>query len=118
MSKTIDPVLECDINLLLLASILDDADARHIAAGEPTYDQTNWRHPCGTPACAIGHWNFHRTGRADPSDSDLERYRIEFGLDDEQWAYLFGFRPGYAKSATEEANRIRAFVSDRASARR
>lgn len=42
-------------HLALLVYILDDADEKHRLAGEPTYLQRAVRHPCGTPACAIGH---------------------------------------------------------------
>jgi hypothetical protein len=49
-------------NLLKLAAILDAADALHAERGEPAYDQTQFSHPCGTPACALGHW-----GHANPA---------------------------------------------------
>lgn len=42
--------------LLKLADILDVADAEHRAKGEPTYFQAPVVHPCGAPACAIGHY--------------------------------------------------------------
>lgn len=106
-------------NLMLLASILADADARHRAAREPAYDQTRWAHPCGTPACAIGHWRASkgRSASGPSGQSDIPEYQAEFALDDEQWADLFGYRPGYARTAAEAAAKIRALVATRSAER-
>ena len=49
--------------LLKLADILDVADAEHKKKGEPTYDQSQITHRCGSPACAIGHWISHNRRR-------------------------------------------------------
>lgn len=104
-----------DISLLLLADILEHADERHEAAREPLYDQTTWDHPCGTPACAIGHW-LAQEGRKHyrPTEYDLNhRLPALFELGSKQWAYLFGYPPGYPRTAKEAAERIRAFVAER-----
>ena len=42
--------------LLRLASILDAAHEAHQRKGGPGYNQGLFTHPCGTPACAFGHW--------------------------------------------------------------
>lgn len=39
-----------------LADILDAADAEHVRRGEQPYNQDLYTWPCGTPACALGHW--------------------------------------------------------------
>jgi hypothetical protein len=42
--------------LLRLRSILLKADALHRRRKEPGYAQSTFRHECGAPACALGHW--------------------------------------------------------------
>lgn len=49
--------------LLKLAGILDTADARHRMKKERVYGQMDIAHPCGTPACALGHWAFNERRR-------------------------------------------------------
>lgn len=39
-----------------LADRLDVVDAEREAAGLPGYSQAHYTHPCGTPACALGHY--------------------------------------------------------------
>lgn len=114
MTKPQSTIEAGNINLLLLADILEDADERHMAAGEPTYDQTTWTHDCGTPACAIGHWLAHE-GRPvpRPREDDFPRLRALFAVDELQWARLFGYRTGYERTARGEARLIREFVSQR-----
>jgi hypothetical protein len=119
MTTNIPHIVTGNINLLLLADILDNADAKHIAAGEPTYDQTDWAHDCGTPACAIGHWQAFKGRRVRPENDDLNRCAHEFSMDigSDEWAKLFGYKPGYARSASEAAEKIRKFVTTRSAER-
>lgn len=42
--------------LLFLAAVLDIADKGHELVDERTYNQNTFVHPCGAPACALGHY--------------------------------------------------------------
>lgn len=109
--------------LLKLAAILDKADAEHRKKGEPTYDQTNIRHTCGTPACALGHW-----AAATPTRfwlKPLLKYRpaphlygeweigeAEFGITQQEADIIFGPDGcNYATTAKQAARFIRKFVA-------
>jgi hypothetical protein len=104
-----------DTALLLLADMLDKVDLNHFKAGEPTYDQTAYFHPCGTPACAIGHWLFAE-GRKTPYRCNIpqEEYRRLADIfelkNGREWGDLFG---GWDRSAEQEAELIREFVKKR-----
>jgi hypothetical protein len=115
-------------NLLKLADILDAADALHAERGEPSYDQTQFAHPCGTPACALGHW-----GHANPEtwkfqsmgwwrhinagpNHHFDGAELDFALDACEASELFSMW-GCAKAETAKAaaDYIRAFVARRPS---
>lgn len=110
--------------LLELAEMLDRADEEHLKRGEPTYRQRYLLHPCGTPACALGHWaaaHPERGWRLQGLGPEAGLYQdgkfaaaaaaTEFGLTDVEVEELFGFRGcGNAKSAREAARYIRKFV--------
>lgn len=67
--------------LLELADILDVADKEHRARDEPVYRQSRWRHACGTPACALGHYSAHRPERVSWASGQLpEMERQILGL--------------------------------------
>ncbi len=108
--------------LLKLALILDTADALHKKKGESTYDQGIYRHPCGTPACALGHW-----AAANPKRWRFDNYGLpfvardfesgtysavdEFGISYDEADDLFGYAGcGEAQTAKEAARYIRTFV--------
>ena len=105
-----------------LADILDVADAKHRQNGEPTYKQSTIVHPCGTPACAIGHyaaatpdrWNisngivYHTTYGA----GLFAGARAEFGISSDDWDELFEFNGcGRAKTSKQAASYIRDFIA-------
>lgn len=122
---------EGEKNLMLLSAHLWDADARHLAANEPTYDQLEEVHACGTPACAIGH------ARALFKSSLNDRYvriwrnaslivageqlfELDYLADRRyaEWDELFStLGCGYARSAREAAVYIRGFVRRKLAAR-
>jgi hypothetical protein len=111
--------------LLKLAGILDDADMLHRTNQEPTYNQGSVNHPCGTPACAIGHWKRHSRGRIIFS---MDNYTLihtesfgscgirmvgaaEFRITQNEAEELFGGRGcDDAKTAKQAAKYIRKFV--------
>lgn len=110
--------------LLKLAGILDEADAAHRAKKEPTYDQEQITHECGTPACAIGHWIRHSRGRLMITEHGVLLHRevfgaegirfvgsAEFRISGEQAIELFAHDGcGEAKTAKQAARYIRKFV--------
>lgn len=110
--------------LLKLAGILDVADAVHRANKEPTYDQQQIKHNCGTPGCAIGHWIRHSRGRIIFYSNGLLTHEevfgaegisavgsIEFRITRDQSVELFaGDGCGNAKTAKQAAKYIRRFV--------
>lgn len=109
--------------LLELADILERADDEHRARGEPTYRQAAWLHPCGTPACAGGHWaaahperwDFNTSGapflREHPLDT-VSCAMHEFGISFLEALELFDLNGcGGAKTAKEAAAYIRKFVA-------
>ncbi len=106
--------------LLKLALILDTADALHKKKCEPRYDQNLYRHPCGTPACALGHWaaanpkRFTVTPFGIPltaTSYGIETAVLEFGIDFDEVEELFDvYGCGGAKTAKQAARYIRAFV--------
>lgn len=115
MSGNIPAIDVGNANLLLLAEILEVADENHIKRGERTYDQCVWEHPCGTPACAIGHWNHYKRRPLNMNTAREKLCENEFAIvpGSSAWAHLFGYKPGYPKTAKESAARIRAFVAQR-----
>lgn len=116
-----------DRRLLRLADILDVADAKHRADKKPKYAQEFFRHDCGTPACALGHyaaatprrwfwdsfvWPQLRTaGHESPLDDAAQ----EFYLSNEESRSIFGGQGcGAARTAKQAAKFIRKFVKARA----
>lgn len=113
--------------LMELADILDEADEQHWARGEPLYDQGSWLHPCGTPACALGHWAAANTDRwtthilwkplltsvaAGVWHSSIDCAQVDFCLDYDEASELFGgIGCGHAKTGKQAAAYIRAFVA-------
>lgn len=76
------------VRLLELADVLDTADERHHAKGEPKYLQAMYRHKCGTPACAMGHYAANFSERIKWASTVLPRYieyirarEVSFNLD-------------------------------------
>lgn len=67
--------------LLTLADDLDVADAKHRAKKQPTYDQRQIKHDCGTPACAIGHWIRRTRGRIHMSEHGVLTHSEVFGAE-------------------------------------
>lgn len=113
--------------LLQLAEILDTADERHRQRGEPTYHQTCYVHPCGTPSCAMGEW---AAANPDRWILDVHKHRLlsrlssdyllaqcdEFGLSEAERAQLFGLDGcNNARTAKDAAAYIRWFVARRQS---
>jgi hypothetical protein len=109
--------------LLVLAGILDRADAAHRRRKEPAYDQTRVTHSCGTPACAGGHWDASPQGVAIGRRAGGSVYRTYgrevsvlpwttvFALTDNEEYSIFGHRGcGGARTAKDAAEFIRAFV--------
>jgi len=105
----------------------------HLKRGEPTYRQRYLIHPCGTPACALGHWaaaHPERGWRFKEQDTRAELTGVglyqgdtwamdaaetEFGLTlEEAWALFGPHGCGGAKSARGAAAYIREFVRRRA----
>ena len=100
-------------NLLLLADILEVADARNRAAGAPTYTQRDHLHDCGTPACALAHWYAHKGSTW--LDADVNEVLEEFALTPQESMELFSGRGcGNAGTAQAAAEYIRRFVARRA----
>lgn len=115
--------------LLKLADILDTADALHKKRHEPGYAQTRFAHPCGTPACALGHWAAANPRRwMISAGSPLGSVRLrgcymlneiaagmdEFAIDMEQYYDLFGgWGCGGAQTGKQAARFIRQFVQAR-----
>jgi hypothetical protein len=118
--------------LLRLAKILDKADALHKKRGEPVYDQKNYVHPCGAPACAFGHWAFanpkkfnlrpvlggngeikSKNGKIWYTWDDIHTQN-EFSLTEEEAEKLFADNGcESARTAKQAAKYIRAFVKRR-----
>jgi hypothetical protein len=104
--------------LLRLAKILDTADATHRKKGEPPYDQEAYKHPCGAPACAWGHYLAHsKTARTRFEIEDGNYWGAtlfapaEFDISDEEACELFdSYGCGNARTAKQAAAYIRAFV--------
>lgn len=110
--------------LLTLAWDLDTADEKHRSKKQPTYDQHQIKHNCGTPACAIGHWIRRTRGRIALSKDGVLTHAevfgsegvsavgsIEFRITREQANELFaGDGCGKAKTAKQAAKYIRRFV--------
>lgn len=108
--------------LLKLADILDVADAEHKRKGEPTYDQSELAHPCGSPACAVGHYIAHRRGwvlqidgtaTAKSSGEQLHGRHVLQDLDIAFDEYMELFGPSgcdNAGTAKKAARYIRKFV--------
>lgn len=117
--------------LLRAAKILDTADAKHKRAGEPLYLQRFFTHPCGTPACTLGHYAAHTpkrwafddgkrpylTGAGDEaymSHDSFEDACVEFDISLREAELLFGARGcNSATTAAEAAVYIRRFVRQR-----
>lgn len=111
-----------------LAVILDTADDVHREHHEPTYDQAQIVHKCGTPACALGHWavahperwlvNSHGAGGwarlIGEKASPIYSARKEFSLAvDEYWELFSGTGCSRARTSIEAAAYIRQFVARR-----
>lgn len=114
--------------LLKLADILDKVDATSRKLKKPGYKQTRFVHPCGTPACAIGHWAAHNRRRGwsvevnnavgsitkNGSYNTITAGREEFDLDiAEYWRLFAGHGCGQARTGKEAAKFIRRFVAKR-----
>ena len=112
--------------LLRLAAILDKADALHKKRGEPTYDQDRIVHPCGTPACAWGHWAHDQRVNAkrkmekwyDDNLAAVREFALALARDEDgeviEAEELFGgFGCDNAETAKQAAKYIRAFVKRR-----
>ena len=102
--------------LLVLAAILDTADAEHRRKGEPTYNQTYWYHynessePVG-PACAGAHWEVSPQGRRVAREGVVTD---PFAVNNEEWNELFsGTGCNNASTAKQAAKYIRGFVRRR-----
>jgi hypothetical protein len=117
-----------------LAEILEKADAEHRMNGTPTYKQGAWAHPCGTPACAFGHYagahpekfkifrprwgtsqyfitRRHSEGFGN-NDEAYELAREEFCLDEDEANELFnGYGCGGAQTSKDAAKYIRFFIA-------
>lgn len=109
--------------LLELADVLDAAHERGT-----NYDQKMFfhdlysGHPCGTPACALGHWAYANQDRWENcyntptlkhrrNVSIFDAVHEEFGLNSTQASELFGgYGCGFAKDAKQAAAYIRDFV--------
>ncbi len=120
---------QADCNLLDLADLLDQVQARHAH-----FDMQRWvrirlgeqPNACCTPSCAAGWWAHHRYGLSDwPQDNSarsnaqyfsnmIER---DFGIDRETSAFARLFGPHAHRSAADEARAIREFVHERRLAR-
>ncbi len=108
--------------LLKLASILDTADALHKKRGEPLYNQEDYVHSCGSPACALGHYAANTRGfTLDRAWGEYCRKGLsftwdcgaakEFGLSTSEATELFYYNGcGEAKTAKQAAKYIRSFV--------
>lgn len=123
--------------LLVLAGILDKADAEHRRKKEPTYLQTQVVHWCGTPACAGGHWDYSKPGVALARRGARQPGRLKAFIDSNghwtsalRWVDevffltykqdedIFGFRGcDGARTAKEAAKYIRNFVKQQRSAK-
>jgi len=99
-------------NLLLLADILDSADALHRATGKPAYSQRDHAHDCGAPACALSYWYAYKGSTW--LDGQIDEVLAEFGLTPAEGIELFSGRGcGEARTAREAAAYIRGFVARR-----
>jgi hypothetical protein len=115
-----------------LATILDTADAEHRKNSEPKYYQGVFTHPCGTPACALGHYAAASPKRwAIIKETSFELWQVpqprlklsrgarteddatdEFGLTIREYEELFGgVGCGEAKTAKQAARYIRKFLT-------
>lgn len=98
--------------LLKLAEILDTADAKHKKKGEPTYNQFDYLHDCGTPACAGGHWDWSAQGRR--TGGQFQDWMTTFALSNVESEQIFGrCGCGNARTAKQAAQYIRRFVARR-----
>lgn len=111
--------------LLRLAKILDKADKQHNKRDEPLYYQGSFQHPCGAPACALGHWAAHNPARwTFTKPNGVPRLRghnvsiandcKEFDIPTNEWGNLFsGHGCGFADTGKEAARFIRQYVKDK-----
>lgn len=129
--------------LLELASLLEDIPTVHPEGHELRgYDQMHLVHPCGSPACAWGHWMLSSTDRLERAlanagdfhggyrqfwvtkegSTEKEMHRIatieaarpEFHLDKMECEELFGGQGcGNARTGSQAAAYIRRFVAER-----
>ena len=125
--------------LLFLAAVLDIADKGHELVDERTYNQNTFVHPCGAPACALGHYaaQFPRRFRLRAPDNDVQlgavvptdaaiysnEYRYGIGTDNERTIGEFAISYfeadelcaahgcGGARKAVDAAAYIRKFVA-------
>jgi hypothetical protein len=106
---------EANKRLLLLAANLDIADERHLARGEPTYDQTEITHDCGTPACAMGHndYLYREASRKWQWRVHWEEVNFFDMLENEAAAMFGRYGCNRAKTAKQAADYIRDFAMTR-----
>ncbi len=120
--------------LLFLADVLDIVDKGHELSGERTYSQSAFVHPCGAPACALGHYaaQFPRKYQfKDVTSAVTDHQKIvlayrdglyvsyddnrtinEFSITHDEARELFaGYGCGGAENAKEAAAYIRKFVA-------
>lgn len=121
--------------LLFLADVLDIADKGHELSDERTYSQKVFVHPCGAPACALGHYaaQFPRRFRIKPPGgvfnsngsiidaltdaptlhfNNSETIRNEFAITETEADELFSSSGcDHAATSEEAANYIRKFVA-------
>lgn len=108
--------------LLKLADILDVADAQHRKLREKTYSQLSFTHPCGTPACALGHYatNNRRRGWSVEGGcvvyggrmlTEYTKVEQEFEVSRNDCKELFSAEGcGNSKTAKQAAKYLRKFV--------
>jgi hypothetical protein len=111
--------------LLVLAAILDTADAEHRRKGEPTYNQCVWSHYDGiSPACAAAHWEASPQGkRVSASEGGfMDHFALEIkipglvplgGHGSLESELFSGTGCGNARTAKQAAKYIRGFVRRR-----
>lgn len=102
--------------LLNLARVLSKVDEQHAKKGERGYNQETFRHPCGVPACALGHYIYTKRGKETGFYTvTSSSYAIEeFALDLTGYMQLFSsWGCGNAQSGKAAAAFIRKFVKER-----
>lgn len=94
--------------LEMLAKVLDTADVEHERKGEPAYDQGMTFHPCGTPACAAGHYmSIPSVRKREGDEIELTRPFDSWTL----WERIFGYDAKH-RTAKQAAKAIRREVRE------